>query len=208
MRNSKLAEKTYDRKLQIQTTGLREWGKGAKAYNRYEATPYSALEKFFSQYTLPEDSHVIDFGSGRGRVAFYIHNKFNVPVTGVEANDKTIDEAFKNKQSYRRKRNHLKAPIAFDFALAEQYVINDEATHFYFFNPFSVQIFKKVIHNILQSVQRNERTIELIMYYPLPEFKNYLQTHTDFEMINKLKTKGEHGKYGKFVIYRLNAASN
>jgi len=203
MEKRELAERAYDRKLQIQTIGLREWGKKHKAYNRYEATPYTALEQLFSRYRFSKEDHVVDFGSGRGRVAFYIHNKFNIPVTGIEANDKTLDEALRNKQSYRRKRNHLKAPIAFEFALAEQYKIDDEATCFYFFNPFSLRIFKKVIENIVQSVKRNERKIELIMYYPLPEFKAYLQSHTNFEMINKIKTPGNHGKYGKFVIYRL-----
>lgn len=202
-----LKEKSYDRKLQIQTTGLREWGKKDEAYNRYEATPYSALKKFFAIYKFKEDDHVIDFGSGRGRVAFFIHDKFDIPVTGVEANDKTIDEAFKNKESYMKKRHHLKAPIMFDFALAEQYAIRDDATCFYFFNPFSLRIFKQVIHNILQSFKRNERTLELILYYPLPSFKTYIQTHTPFEMINKLPTPGDHGKYGKFVVYRLEPAT-
>lgn len=46
------------------------------------------------------------------------------------------------------------------------------------------------------------------MYYPLPEFKAYLQIHTDFEKINTLKTPGEQCKYGKFVIYRLTNESN
>lgn len=201
-----MAERKYDRKLHIQTTGLREWGKGKKAYNRYEATPYAALKKLFTQYKLSEIDRVVDFGSGRGRVAFFIHHHFNIPVTGIEANDKTLDEALKNKQSYRQKRQHLKAPITFEFALAEQYEIDDVATCFYFFNPFSVQIFKKVIHNILRSVKRNERTVELILYYPLPEFKEYLHMHTDFEMIQRIPTSGDHGKYGKFVIYRLQPA--
>jgi len=202
-----LAEKTYDKKLHIQTTGVREWGKKEKAYNRYEPTPYAALEKLFTKYKLSQVDHVVDYGSGRGRVAFFIHHHFNIPVTGIEANDRTLDEAMKNKQSYRRKRQHLKAPISFEFALAEQYEIDDLATCFYFFNPFSVQIFKHVIRNIHQSVKRNERTVELILYYPLPEFKEYLKMHTDFEMIQRIPTPGDHGKYGKFVIYRLQQAT-
>lgn len=201
-----LTEKACDKRLQIQTTGLREWGQNNKAYNRYEATPYTALKKLFSEYRLSETDHLVDYGSGRGRVAFYVHNEFNIPVTGVEANDKTIAEAFKNRESYLRRRGYLKAPITFELALAEQYKVNDEATCFFFFNPFSVHIFKKVIHRMLQSVERNERTIELIMYYPLSEFQIYLQTHTAFEMIHKILTPGEHGEYGKFIIYRLEKA--
>lgn len=203
MEQNRLAERKYDKKLQIQTTGLREWGKEAKAYNRYEATPYRALEMLFKQYKLSQADHVVDFGSGRGRVAFYIHHRFNIPVTGIEANDQTIDEAFINKQRYRVKRQHLKAPISFQFGLAEQYEIDETATCFYFFNPFSLKIFKQVIDNIIHSVKRHERKVELILYYPLPTFKAYLQQHTRFKMVNKIKTPGEHGEYGKFVIYRL-----
>ena len=44
---------------------------------------------------LDKSDSVVDFGCGRGRVAFYIHNRFHVPVTGIEANDKTYEEGFK-----------------------------------------------------------------------------------------------------------------
>ena len=47
----------------------------------------------------------MDFGCGRGRVAFYIHNKFHIPVTGIEINDKTYGEALDNKLRYRQKQN-------------------------------------------------------------------------------------------------------
>ncbi len=198
-----MAERKFDKKLQIQTTGLREWGKEASKYNRYEPTPYQALETLFTKYKLTQEDRVVDFGSGRGRVAFYIHNRFNIPITGIEANDRTIDEAFVNKQRYRTKRQHLDAQITFQFSLAEQYEVEEADTCFYFFNPFSLNIFKKVIHNILRSVQQHERKVELILYYPLPEFKSFLQEHTGFHIINKVRTHGEHGKYGKFVIYRL-----
>lgn len=204
----RLAERKYDKKLRIRTTGIREWGKEAKAYNRYEPTPYRALEKLFTQYKLSQEDRVVDFGSGRGRVAFYVHHRFNIPVTGVEANDRTIDEAFVNKKQYRTKRQHLKAPISFQFALAEQYEIEETDTCFYFFNPFSLKVFKQVVHNILRSVEQYERKVELILYYPLPEFKVYLQQQTRFKIINKVMTQGEHGKYGKFVIYRLKPQRN
>src|SRR5690625_1829960 len=202
MEKNELAERKFDRKLHIKTVGLREWGKKETAYNRYEATPYPALDKLFQVYKFDRNDRLVDFGCGRGRVTFYIHNKFKIPVTGVEAHDKTFDEVLINKQTYRRKRSHIKAPILLEYALAEQYKVNKEDNRFYFFNPFSLKIFKRVIMNILESIQENERTVELILYYPLPEFKEFLRMKTPFEMINKLKVSGEHGKYGKFVIYR------
>ena len=197
-----VAERKCDNALYIKTTGIREWDYGVDSYNRYEATPYTALDKLFKNYKLEETDKVVDFGSGRGRVAFYIHNHFQIPVTGVEANDKTFDEAVQNKKSYEYKLEHIEPPIHFEYGLAEHYKIEPEDNIFYFFNPFSIKIFKRVVMNILKSVKQSERTVELILYYPLPEFKQFLRESTPFEIINKIKVSGDHGKYGKFVIYR------
>src|SRR5690625_6122340 len=153
MEKASLAERKLDRTLQIRTVGLREWGREAVAYNRYEATPYKALDKLFQVYRFEKNDRFVDFGCGRGRVTFYIHNQCKIPVTGVEAHDKTFEEALKNKQTYRKTRQHIKAPITLEFALAEQYEVDEEDNLFYFFNPFSVKIFKRVVTNILKSLQ-------------------------------------------------------
>lgn len=198
-----MAERKYDRKLHIKTVGLREWGNDVTAYNRYEATPYLALDKLFEHYKFNKGDHLVDFGSGRGRVAFYTHHRFQIPVTGVEANDRTFEEAIKNKEMYKKKvKNDV--PIDFVYALAEQYEVDKKDNCFYFFNPFSLKIFKQVTRNILKSVKDHQREIDLILYYPLPEFKEFLKIHTPFRKLNKVKVPGIHGKYDKFVIYRLN----
>lgn len=202
----RLSEKKFDRTLHIRTVGLREWGKEANKYNRYEATPYAALEQLFETYSFHPEDQLIDFGSGRGRVAFYIHNRFNIAVTGIEAHDTTFEEALINEEMYRKSRTHLDAPLLFEFALAEQYEIAENYNKFFMFNPFSVHIFKKVMTNIMKSYERKPRTMELILYYPLNDFIHYLRTRTPFELVNKVKVKnGEHGSYGRFEIYRLTA---
>ena len=65
-------------------------------YNRYEPTPYKALDAL-AEIQVSGINRVVDFGSGRGRVAFYIHNRFQLPVTGIEANCQTYEEALENK---------------------------------------------------------------------------------------------------------------
>lgn len=200
----KMGERKFDQMLQIRTVGLREWRGGSEDYNRYEATPYVALKKLFQSYKIKPTDRVVDFGSGRGRVAFYIHHYFNVPVTGIEMNDLTYEEALRNKALYRQKNKHLSAPIQFEFGLAENYQVHPEDNVFYFFNPFTINIFKQVIHNILHSFKKNKRSIDIILYYPLPEFKKFLKNETPFELINKIKAYNGNGKYGKFLVYRLN----
>lgn len=204
MENISLEERKIDQILGIRTIGIREWGRDLdNLYNRYEATPYHALNRLFAKYSFDEGDRVVDFGCGRGRVTFYMHHHFNVAVTGVEANDKTFDELMKNEEVYRRKMNDKCAPLQFDFALAEQYDVHDDDNVFYFFNPFSLKIFRKVVNNILHSLKRRKRRMDLILYYPLPEFIRFLQNKTPFELMNRIKAPGEHGKYGEFLIYRI-----
>lgn len=196
-------EKKYDKLLYIKTVGIREWLDRAVHYNRYEATPYSALDRLFKSYRFRKTDNVVDFGCGRGRVAFYIHNKFHVPVTGIEVNDVTYDEALDNKWRYRQKARHIKAPIKFKYGLAEQYKIKPTDNKFYFFNPFSVKIFRKVVNNILKSVEKEERPVDIILYYPMPEYKEFLKEETPFRLINKITVPDTTDEKEKFLIYRF-----
>src|SRR5690625_2567965 len=162
-----MGERKYDQMLQIKTVGLREWRKQTDDYNRYEATPYTALDKLFKQYKLKPEDSVVDFGSGRGRVSFYIHNHFNVPVTGVENNDQTYDESLYNKAGYRQNDMQLGAPIRLESGRAENYQGQPEENKYYFFNPSSVSIIKRGVGNILLSVEQEKRPVDIILYYPL-----------------------------------------
>ncbi|WP_368653688.1 SAM-dependent methyltransferase [Ornithinibacillus sp. 4-3] len=198
-----MEEKDGDRHLHIQTSGIRDWGIIHSSYNRYEPTSYAALETLFEQHKLEPDDHFVDFGCGSGRVTFYVHHRFHIPTTGIEAHDKTFQEAVTNKKSYEKKYQHIKAPLTFQHAFAEEYSIDANANVFYFFNPFSVNIFKQVIMNIIKSHQSQERKIKLILYYPLPIFEQFLQTSTPFQWINEIKVPRDHNKYGKFIIYQM-----
>lgn len=195
-----MLERKYDEKLRIRTSGVKELKE--KHHNRVEATPYEALEVLYRNYTLGEEDQVVDFGCGRGRAMFYIHHHFNVPVTGVEADDETFDEVLLNKKSYLYNRPDDEPPISIEYGLAEMYEIKPKDNRFYFFNPFELPIFRKVVYNILQSVNEHPRTVELILYYPLSEFKHFLSSRTPFELINQIPVPRIHGKYGKFAIYR------
>ncbi|HOB41252.1 MAG: class I SAM-dependent methyltransferase [Limnochordia bacterium] len=196
-----MSAKKYDRDLGIKTTGLREWD-NTSLYNRYEATPYRGMEALFQSYRLGRTGRVVDFGCGRGRVVFYIHRRFQVPVVGIEANDKTYMEALENKRRYREKARHIKAPIRLKYGLAEHYVVKPQDSCFYFFNPFSSRVFEKVLRNIAASLEKHPREIDLILYYPLPEYKQAVRKHS-FRKINKIRVPGAQDPYGKFVIYRF-----
>jgi len=195
-------EKEIDLSLGIRTTGIREWKDEDGPYHRYEATPYQALDKLFKAYTFHANDRLVDFGCGRGRVSFYVHYHFQIPVAGVENNDKTFTELMENEAIYLRHYPNIDAPLYFEFGLAENYHIQPTDNVFYFFNPFSLNIFKRVVNNIISSVKRVKRPVDIIFYYPLPAYQQFLK-QTPFQLINKITVpEVGHGKHGKFLIYR------
>lgn len=129
-----MSEVTFDKRLAVRTVGIKEWDDPVSHYNRCEPTPYRALEHLFRHYSLEASDQFVDFGSGRGRVAFYVHNRFNIPVTGVEAQENILNEAVNNISRYRRNARDVKAPIHFEHGFAEHYEIKPQDTKFFFFN--------------------------------------------------------------------------
>ncbi len=195
-----MGSRKYDRQLGIRTVGLREWD-GNSQYNRYEATPYEALDVLFRYYRFEKCHRVVDFGCGRGRVAFYIHNRFAVPIVGIEAHDKTYEEALNNKDAYRLRAGDIEAPIRLKYGLAEHYQIRPDDNCFYFFNPFSGKIFRSVLENITASLAEHPRMVDIILYYPLPVYKRALRHHS-FHQINKIRVPGVEDPREKFLVYR------
>lgn len=195
-------DKKFDEKLLIKTTGIREWRKDTP-YNRCESTPYMALEKLFEHYPLKEDDQLVDFGAGRGRVAFYTHHRFNIPITAIELNELTLDEALRNKKGYRTHAHHLEAPIQFQYGYAEEYEITEEDNTFYFFNPFKSEIFEMVVDNIVKAAEKFGKEVNIILYYPMPGYKRYLNEKTDFKLVKKVLLDGTKDKREKFLIYKL-----
>jgi SAM-dependent methyltransferase len=198
-------DKGYDRILHIKTVGTREWLNQSSHYNRYEATPYSALDELFREYEIYREDEVVDFGCGKGRLPFYIHDRFDVSVTGIEMSGQLYQEALENQASYMKKFKQVGAPIRFERCLAEEYEVGSNENRFYFFNPFSIQIFTRVVDNILLSVEQYKRTVDLILYYPTNEYIQFLETSTPFELAKEVKVPVliDINDNERFLIFRL-----
>lgn len=200
-----MKEKYYDKLLNINTIGNQNWKSTSTHNHPYEPTLYIALEELFENYKLGEDDHIVDFGCGMGRLIFYINYHFQSYVTGVEINERYYEEALINKIKYEKKNKKCMGKINFYCNLAQQYEISHLDNKFYFFNPFSIQIFSKVIDNILESYENNMRDMDIIMYYPSNEYLDFLDYKTPF-ILNKevrLKDLYEKDPKEKFVIYSL-----
>ncbi|MEQ8154354.1 MAG: SAM-dependent methyltransferase, partial [Clostridiaceae bacterium] len=76
-------EQSYEKQLNIKTSGEQKIFNESIHYNRYEPTSYSALEILSEQYEFTADDSVVDFGCGKGRLNFYINHFFGSAVTGI-----------------------------------------------------------------------------------------------------------------------------
>ncbi|MBS4209400.1 methyltransferase [Bacillus sp. FJAT-50079] len=200
-----MKEYYYDKLLNIKTSGDQNEASLSFHYHRYEPTPYYALEQLFQQYELKSSDRVVDFGCGKGRLNFFIHHLFKATVVGIEMNEKLYQEALKNRSTYGGKSKIKLEQIHFHCCLAEEYEIDPQDNRFYFFNPFSIQIFMGIIHNILLSAERNIRDIEIVLYYGSEEYMFFLENHTFFEFKEEIIIPGvyERNSYERFLIYRL-----
>ncbi len=196
----------YDGMLNIKTTGEQKGFTQSVHYHRYEPTPYSALKYLFEQYELKSTDQVVDFGCGKGRLNFYVNHLFNATVTGIEMNGSFYQEAMKNRNHYLKKHKKSFEKIHFRCGLAEEYEIDRADNRFYFFNPFSIQIFIKVINNILESRENSDRNIQLILYYPSEDYIDFLENKTPFELKEEivLPVIYRYNLNERFLIYQIN----
>ena len=199
-----MKEQDHDRLLRIKTEGIREWQHQSAHYNRYEATPYMALEVLFDEYEYKSTDTFVDFGCGKGRFPFYIHHHLRVSAIGVEMSAQLYQEAMENLTKYMERAKDSRASIRFERMFAEGYDVNPLDNRFYFFNPFSIQIFQKVINNILQSVENNPRSVDVILYYPTSEYIQFLEEDTTFELLKEVRIPElyEQNSNERFMIFR------
>lgn len=203
-----MSESMYDKMLNIKSIGIREWPAPEIEYNRYEATPYFALEKLFNKIIVKQSDKFVDFGCGMGRVAFYVHNRFNINVTGLEANQVVYQELQSNYYKYKKVSHLKKANLEFKYLFAQDYLIDNSDNIFYFYNPFSILIFETIVNNILKSYDKNNREMKIILFYPIKQFHKYLLERTPFELISVVQISNNHIEHDKFNIYQLYSSSS
>lgn len=200
-----MTEQEYERLLNIQTVGAQHGFPSSHHYHRYEATPYEALDLLSEHYTLEADDVVVDFGSGKGRLPFYLAYRFQVHAIGVEMNPAFHEQAVVNWGDYAKKHRR-KGDVEFTLAYAEEFVIPDRANRFYFFNPFSGAVFMKVVQNILDSAYAFPRAVDIILYYPSDGYIFFLNERTPFEWYQEVRLPLKNN-YERFVVYRFDPSA-
>ena len=173
-------EATWDKRLQIKTTGRDDLNADEYRYP-YEPTPYCVLERLANSGLIRKKDAVLDYGCGKGRVDFFLAYQTKASSLGIEYDERIYQGALENQ-----KTAVSGARTEFAAARAEEYEVPEKVNRFYFFNPFSVELLRKVMARILESYYENPRESFLFFYYPSEEYVSYLMTVDELEFYDEI----------------------
>ena len=120
-------ESSWDKLLQIQTTGRDETG-ADQYHHPYEPTPYSVLERLADSGFLGAGDVLLDYGSGKGRVDFFLSHRTKASTIGIEYDERIYGDALENKKTAVSKEKTI-----FVLANAENYEVPLSVNSCYFF---------------------------------------------------------------------------
>ena len=194
-------ENIWDKHLQIKTTG-RDDSNSNQYHYPYEPTPYSVLERLANSGLIRKRDVVLDYGCGKGRVDFFLSYQTKAAAIGIEYDERIYQRALENKKTAA-----FGTKVEFVLAGAEMYEVPPEINRCYFFNPFSVEILRKVMARIIESYYGNPREMYLFFYYPSEEYISYLMTVDEVEFYDEIACddlfEGNNMRE-RIVIFRLN----
>ena len=174
-------ENAWDASLQINTTG-RDDIKADQYHHPYEPTPYSVLARLVGSGFFGEDDTVLDYGCGKGRVGFFLSYRTKAKTIGIEYDDRIYERALEN-----RKTTISRIKPNFVLTRAEEYEVPFDVNRCYFFNPFSVEILRKVMARIIESWYADPRELFLFFYYPSDEYISYLMTVDEVDFYDEIE---------------------
>ena len=96
-----MTELNEDKELCIDTVGV-DASKEDDYHYPYEPTPYIVLERLVESEYLSRENIVIDYGCGKGRVSFFLHDRLGCKVVGIDFDENMCAIAHKNLENYCR----------------------------------------------------------------------------------------------------------
>jgi len=174
-------ENTWDELLQIKTTGRDDSNSDRYRYP-YEPTPYCVLERLANSGFIRKKDVVLDYGCGKGRADFFLSYQTKAKTIGIEYDERIYQSALDNQRTAVSG-----AKTEFAMERAEEYEVPSEVSRCYFFNPFSVELLRKVMARIMESYYENPREMFLFFYYPSEEYISYLMTVDELEFYDEIE---------------------
>ena len=195
------SETRWDKLLKIRTTG-RDDSRSDQYRYPYEPTPYSVLERLANSGYIRKKNVLLDYGCGKGRVELFMAYQTRCHAIGIEYDDRIFETACENKNSGISGER-----TTFLLENAEHYQVPTEVDRVFFFNPFSIEILRKVIAAVIASCYENPRELLLFFYYPQDEYISYLMTVDELMFVDEIDCRdlfdGENPRE-RIVIFEAN----
>lgn len=191
---------SWDKLLHIKTTGRDDSNSDQYRYP-YEPTPYSVLVRLANSGFIRKRDVLLDYGCGKGRVDFFLSYQTKANTIGIEYDERIYQSALENQ-----KTAVSGAKTEFVLARAEEYEVPSEVNRYYFFNPFSVELLRKVMARIIESYYEKPREVFLFFYYPSEDYISYLMTVDELEFYDEIVCGdlfGENDSRERIVIFLL-----
>ena len=170
----------WDKLLGIKTTGRDDSHSDQYRYP-YEPTQYCVLERLSNSGLITKKNVLLDYGTGKGRVCFFLSYQTRCQSLGIEYDERIFAGAEENKK-------HAVSGRRTSFVMADAIRYQVPVNGCYFFNPFSVEILQKVLARIYDSFYENPREIFLFFYYPSEEYVGYLMGQEELMFYDEINT--------------------
>ena len=120
-------ETQWDKLLKIKTTG-RDDSRSDQYRYPYEPTQYCVLERLANNGLITKKNVLLDYGTGKGRVCFYLSYQTRCRSIGVEYDERIFESAEANREHAVSGRK-----VSFELTSAEKYTVPSEVDRCLFF---------------------------------------------------------------------------
>ena len=175
-------ETQWDKLLKIKTSGRDDSHSDQYRYP-YEPTSYMVLERLANSGLIRKNNTLLDYGTGKGRVCFYLSYQTRCRAIGIEYDEDIYQKAIANKETAVAGNR-----TSFILCGAENYEVPVDVDRCYFFNPFSVEIFHTVLAKLYESYYEKPRELLLFFYYPSEAYISSLMVQEQLMFYDEIDT--------------------
>ncbi len=132
----------------------------------YQPTQARTLRKVFKRTNLPREGAFLDLGCGKGRALILAAEFGYTRIIGVEFSELLCQIAESNLLCYLKR---YPGPVDFQVIHtdAAEYVIPQDVSTLFLFNPFDEVVMASVVRNIEKSLRNHPRKLFIIYRHPL-----------------------------------------
>lgn len=125
----------------------------------YQPLPWTLVRKALDGLALGPDDVFLDYGAGMGRALLMAARRGPRRVIGVELLETLVEGARHNMKTAARR---LRCPVEVHVGDASTWVVPDDVTAVYLFNPFFGATMEQTLARLRESLERRPRRLKVL----------------------------------------------